>query len=183
MSYTVSRTIIEGLKIVVAMEQNVLMPSVEDINKELSFIESRVIESEKFVGVPFRAKQKEYNVIQDVKSFLEEFYFGEATRGTHPYRIRPLYRIVIEPLLEDMSDLSHDQILDYISAVTEQLKEYALLYRSVNKMDYKEAYAAYQAMADKQATDKKIKTIVDGVMKLRRKSLALFSELKGRQFA
>lgn len=177
MSYTASRAITEGLKVVVAMEENHLMPAVEDIIVELEFVESRINETEKFYGVPFRNKQKEYCVIEDVKSFLEEFYFGEGTRPYHLYRIRPLYRLVVEPLLDELAELSHDEILDHTSAAVEQLKEYALMYRTVNKMNYRQAYAAYQQLSTAHQNDRKVKTIVEGIMKLRRKSLALFKQL------
>lgn len=177
MSYTVSRNIVQGMKIIVAMEQNVLMPSVEDVINELDFVEQQLIGSEKFYGVPFRHKQKEFAVVEDVKAFLEEFYFGGGTRAYHLYRPRPLYRLVIEPLLDELAELTHDEVLDYASAVIEQLKEYALMYRSVNTMDYKEAYSKYHQLASAHQNDKKIKTIVEGVMKLRRKSLALFKQL------
>lgn len=180
MSYTVSRTIVEGLKVVVVMEENTLMPAVEDVIVELEFVEAQINQTEKFYGVPFRNKQKEYCVVEDIKSFLEEFYFGEGTRGHHLYRCRPLYRLVIEPLLDEMSQLSHDEILDYTSSIIEQLKEYAIMYRTANKMDYKEAYARYQELADRAQTEKKVKTIVEGVMKLRRKSLSLFKQMSGK---
>lgn len=180
MSYTVSRTIVEGMKVVVAMEENPLMPAVEDVIVELEFLETQINESERFYGVPFRSKQKEFCAAEDVKAFLEEFYFGDATRTHHAYRVRPLYRLVIEPLLDEMAQLSHDQILDYTSSIIEQLKEYAVMYRTVNKMDYKDAYARYQELADRAQTEKKIKTIVEGVMKLRRKSLSLFKQMSGK---
>lgn len=177
MTYTVSRAVMEGLKVVVAMEENYLMPAVEDIIVELEFVETQINKSEKFYGVPFRNKQKEYCVVEDVKSLLEEFYFGDGTRPYHLYRVRPLYRLVIEPLLDELAVLSHDEILDYTSAVIEQLKEYAMMYRTVNQMDYRQAYNTYQQLATARQNDKKIATIVEGIMKLRRKSLSLFKQL------
>lgn len=177
MSFTASQTIFQGLKIVVAMEENHLMPAVEDINVELGFVQTRLVESEKFYGVPFRNKQKEFCVVEDTKSFLDEFYFGDGSRPYHFYRIRPLYRLVIEPLLDELSTLSHDEILDHAAAAIEQLQEQALVYRAVNKMDYREAYAAYQNMASAHLREKTVKIAVDGIMKLRRKSLALFKQM------
>lgn len=179
MSYTVSRAIFDGLKVVVGMEENYLMPAVEDVVIELQFVEQQLTESEKFYGVPFRSKQKEYRVIEDVKSFLEEFYFGDGTRPYHLYRCRPLYRLVIEPLLDELAELSHDEVLDYAASAIEQLKEYAVMYRVSNTLNYTQAYSQYQQLASARQNDKKIQMIVEGVMKLRRRSLSLFKQLSG----
>lgn len=177
MTYIVKNAIIYGLEVVVAMEQNPYMPAVEDIIVELEFVEAQVNESEKYYGVPFRNKQKEHIVSDDVKPFLEEFYFGERTRAYHLYRCRPLYRLVLEPLLDDMAALSHDEILDYTSSVIEQLKERALMFRKTNALKYDEAYERYQQMSCEHATDKKVKNIVSGIMKLRAKTAELMAQI------
>lgn len=177
MSYNASRIVLEGLKTVVAMEENISMPAVEDIVKELEFLSELVCDSEKFYGVPFRSKQKEFDVVQDVKAFLEEFYFGERTRGTHSFRPRAMYRLILEPLLDELSQLTHDQVLDYASNVIEQLKERAVLYRMCNTMDYGQAYAQYQQLANARQNEKKVKEATAGVMKLRLKSLSLYKQL------
>ncbi len=177
MSYVASRIVLDGLKTVVAMEQNVTMPAVEDIVKELDLLALQLAQSEQFYDVPFRNKQKEFNVAEDVKAFFEEYYFGEGTRSQHLYRPRALYRLVIEPLLDDMAKLTHGQVLDYGLNIVEQLKEQAFVYRAMNKMDYKEAYAQYQKLANAHLNEKKISTAVKGIMKLRTKSIALFKQL------
>lgn len=177
MSYIASRVVLEGLKTVVAMEENVSMPAVEDVIKELDFLSKLIADSEKFYGVPFRGKQKEFHAVEDIKAFLEEFYFGEGTRNTHSFRPRAMYRLIMEPLMDELAQLSHDQVLDYAVNVIEQLKERAVLYRMCNTMDYRAAYAQYQQMANARQNEKKIKQAVAGVMKLRAKSLSLFKQL------
>lgn len=177
MSYIASRVVLEGLKTVVAMEENISMPAVEDVIKELDFLSKQIGESEKFYGVPFRGKQKEFHAVEDVKAFLEEFYFGEGTRSHHSFRPRAMYRLIMEPLLDELAQLSHDEVLDYASNVIEQLKERAILYRMCNTMDYRTAYAQYQQLANARQNEKKIKQAVAGVMKLRTKSLSLFKQL------
>lgn len=177
MSYNASRVVLEGLKTVVAMEENISMPAVEDVIKELDFVNQLVGESEKYYGVPFRSKQREFNAVEDVKAFLEEFYFGERTRSTHSFRPRAMYRLILEPLLDELSQLTHDQVLDYTANVIEQLKERAVLYRKCNTMDYTQAYAQYQQLANARQTEKKVKEAVAGIMKLRLKSISLYKQM------
>lgn len=153
------------------------MPAVEDIIRELDFLSELIRESEKYVCVPFRGKQKEFDAVQDIKAFLEEFYFGDGTRSTHGFRPRAMYRLVHEPLLDELQQLSHDDVLDNAPNVIEQLKELAFIYRKTNTMDYRQAYARYQQLANARQNDKKIKEAVKGVMKLRNKSIALFKQM------
>ncbi|MNN79474.1 hypothetical protein D3C81_1961230 [compost metagenome] len=88
-----------------------------------------------------------------------------------------MYRLILEPLLDELSQLTHDEVLDYAENVIEQLKERAVLYRMCNTMDYKQAYAQYQQLANARQNEKKIKEATAGVMKLRLKSLSLFKQL------
>lgn len=172
-AYAVSRKVVSGLKLVVEMENNITMPAVENVLAELTFLNQLLNDSESYYGVPFRVQHTEHKAIVDIKHFLEEYYFGERTRKYHEFRFRPLFRLVLEPLLDDFSNLSHDEVLDCADAAIEQLKEYALMMRAPLEKNpdiapaiSEAAYETYLNMVSMHHKDREITRIARDIWKL-----------------
>lgn len=184
--YNLTQDVITGINIVAALQEERGMPSVAEVERELDYLAQYVAESEKFYGVAFkRSTDKDnvtpddcFDVISDTKAHFEEFYFGGSQELEFGYRPRPLFRLVMEPLLDSMATLSHDDILDFTGNVVEQLKEHLVMADFNKKLDSTVAYKLYRKMTLDRIQDKKIKEATSGVMKLRRKTLALQADLR-----
>lgn len=187
--YDLSQDVVKGMNIVTALQNHPNMPGINDVFKELDYFVDCVMESEKFYGVPFRhtntesepreaSKEKQFDVVSDVKDHLREFYFGGSQELTFGFRPRALFCLVMEPLLDSMATMGHDVILDCTSNVVEQLKEHALIAEHGQKLDPTVAYKLYRQITTDRQKEKKIKEIVGGVMKLRKKTLAIQKEIQ-----
>lgn len=184
--YSLTTEVVKGVNIVTALQNYPNMPGIQDIFNELDYLNECIKDSERYYGVAFKratGKQAEsipsdqFDVISDTKDHLEEFYFGSPQEITFGFRPRAMYRLVIEPLLDSMEKLSHDEVLDYSANVIEQIKEYATMAEAQNRLDAATAYKLYRETATQHQKEKKIKEQTAGVMKLRRKTLALQKEL------
>lgn len=187
--YNLNQDVIKGMNIVTALQNHPNMPGINQLFVELDYFAQCLMETEKYYGVEFKRKATEpgkqrsehepqFDAVSDVKGHLREFYFGGSQEQTFGFRPRALFCMVIEPLLESMEPLSHDEILDNTESVIEQLKEYALIADHEQKLDAAVAYKLYRQITTDRVQEKKIKEAVDGVMKLRRKTLAIQEEIK-----
>lgn len=184
--YSLTQEVVKGISIVAALQNYPKMPGVLDMFKELDYLEESVKDSERYYGVVFKRfgndddlkrPKDQFDVISDVKGHFEEFYFGGSQEITFGFRPRAYYRLVVEPLLDSMVHLSHDEILDSISATIEQIKELVLICDRQARIDPSAAYKMYKQVTTERGNEKKIKEVTAGVMKLRRKSIALAKEI------
>lgn len=186
--YSLTHEVVKGMNIVTALQNHPNMPSVDQVFVELDYFVEYVKDSERFYGVPFRHKastddrknkeqEPQYDVVSDTKAHFREFFFNGSQEQTFGFRPRALFCLVMEPLLDSMSDLSHDEILDSIPNIIEQLKEIAVIADHGQKLDSAVAYKLYKQMTTAHQQEKKIKEITAGVMKLRRKTVALAREI------
>lgn len=185
--FSLSQDVMKGVSIVAALQNHPSMPSVNDVFKELDYLSECITDTEKFYGVRFRQPNKDsernvpkdqFDAVADIKGHLEEFYFSGEQELIFGFRPRAYYRLVAEPLLDSLSHLSHDDILDFAVPAIDQIKEQILIHEHQNKLDSAAAYKMYRDMAHEQQRAKKVKEITAGVMKLRKKTLALQAELK-----
>lgn len=186
--YSLTQEVLKGANIIAALQNYPNMPGVDAVFSELDYFAECVQESEKFYGVPFkrqtsndsdevRCPKDQFDVVSDVKGHFEEFYFGGSQEITFGFRPRAYYRLIVEPLLDSMSHLSHDEILDFAPNVVEQIKEQIAISAYQNKLDAVTAYKMYRHATTERQQEKRIKEITAGVMKLRRKTIALQREI------
>lgn len=179
--YTLQPQILNGVNTIVALQGYPNMPGVSDVIRELDCVCSYIRDSERFYAVPFRKRSSShthFEAIDDAKGHFEEFYFGGNQLLEFGFKPRALYRLVIEPLLDSMAELSHDDVLDAFPNVIEQIKEHVHMAERKGPHDAAQAYKTYQQIAAKQLKDKRIREITTGVMKLRKKTLALQREIQ-----
>lgn len=187
--YNLTQDVVKGMNIVTALQNHPNMPGINDVFVELDYFVSCVLETEQFYGVPFKKKAVEqgesrkevveqFDAVADVKAHLREFYFGGSQVQTFGFRPRALFMLVIEPLLDSMGQYSHDVLLDCTPNVVEQLKEHALIAEHEEKLDPAVAYKLYRTITSERLQDKKVKTITAGVMRLRKKTLAIQKEIQ-----
>ena len=179
--YKLTQDVITGINIVAALQGEHNMPGVADIERELNYLAKYVADSEKYYGVAFKKtedkKDDQFDVISDTKAHFEEFYFGGQRDLEFGYRPQPVFRLVMEPLLESMTELSHDEILDSFGNVVDQLKEFLTIADYNRKLDSAVAYTLYRKMIMDKVKARKVKEATEGVMRLRKKSLALRREI------
>lgn len=179
--YKLTQEVITGINIVAALQGEHNMPGIADIERELNYLAKYVADSEKYYGVAFKKsevkKDDQFDVVSDTKAHFEEFYFGGQRDLEFGYRPQPVFRLVMEPLLESMLELSHDEILDSFGNIVDQLKEFLVIADHNRKLDSAVAYTLYRKMIMDKVKAKKIKEATEGVMRLRKKSLALRHEI------
>lgn len=184
--YSLPIEVVKGIEIVTALQNHPSMPGVSDLFVELDYLSECILDSERFYGVPFRhvkndvahSTKDRFDAVPDIKGHLEEFYFNGEQELLFGFRPRAYYRLLVEPLLDSMSHMSHDDILDCAPAVVEQIKERILINELQNRIDSVTAYRMYRDMTVEAQKNKKVKEITAGVMKLRKKTLALQAEIK-----
>lgn len=189
--YSLTQDVVKGVNIVTALQNYPNMPSSSDIFNELDYLVECIQDTERFYGVPFkkpasdkdvdRKHRDQFDVVSDIKGHFEEFYFGSKQELIFGYRPRAYYRLVVEPLLDSMNHLSHDEVLDYAGNVVEQIKEHIMICEHQNRLDAAAAYKLYRQVTTERQQEKKIKEAVAGVMKLRKKTLALQAQMKQSQ--
>lgn len=186
--YNLTQDVVKGMNIVTALQNHPNMPGINEVFVELDYFVSCVMDTEKFYGVPFKKKASEqgekreavdeFDAVSDVKAHLREFYFGGSQVQTFGFRPRALFLLVMEPLLDSMGQYSHDVLLDCTANVVEQLKEHALISEHEEKLDPAVAYKLYRSITSERQQDKKVKAITAGVMRLRKKTLAIQREIQ-----
>lgn len=184
--YSLPTNVVTGISIIAALQNYPKMPSSAELELEMSYFEECIADSERFYGVAFKRTtgadaekrpRDQFDVTGDVRAHLEEFYFGGSQDVTFGFRPRAYYRLVIEPLLESMSTLSHDEVLDFTPNVVEQMKEQLHISSNVNTMEAPFAYRMYQQITAERRADKTTKAAVEGIMKLRKRTIALQKEI------
>lgn len=186
--YNLTQDVVKGMNIVTALQNHPNMPGINEVFVELDYFVSCVMDTEQFYGVPFKKKASEqgekkevdnqFDATGDVKAHLREFYFGGSQVQTFGFRPRALFLLVMEPLLDSMAQFGHDTLLDCIPNVVEQLKEHALISEYEEKLDPAVAYKLYRTITSERLQDKKVKEITAGVMRLRKKTLAIQKEIQ-----
>lgn len=187
--YSLTQDVIKGMNIVTALQSHPNMPGINDVFIELDYFVSCVMDTEQFYGVPFKKKSSDNNdgrkeegehfdAVGDVKAHLREFYFGGSQVQTFGFRPRALFMLVIEPLLDTMGQYGHDGLLDCAESMIEQLKDHALISEHEEKLDPAVAYKLYRSITSERLQDQKVKTITAGVMRLRKKTLAIQKEIQ-----
>ncbi len=185
--YGLTQEVTKGASIVAALQDYPNMPSIAAVCQELDYLNDCIMDSERFYGVPFRRysgkgeenqrPRDQFDVVTDTKGHLEEFYFGGNQELEFGFRPRAYYRLIVEPLLDSMSSLSHDEILDSATNVIDQIKEQVLIASVVGPLDPATAYKSYKKAVSDRQNAMKIKEIAKGVMKFRRKTIALQREI------
>lgn len=185
--YSLTQEVSKGANIVAALQDYPNMPSIAAVCRELDYLNDYIADSERFYGVAFRRysgkgddtqrPRDQFDVVTDTKSHFEEFYFGGNQELEFGFRPRAYYRLVVEPLLDSMATLSHDDVLDSMPNVIEQIKERVVMAAYLGGLDSATAYKQYKQAVSERQSALKIKEITKGVMKLRRKTLALQREI------
>lgn len=174
----VSSELKTAIVLLMSMQEYPDMPSAKEVERELHYLRECIKRTESYFNVPFRRGHggSEFEVAFDVVQELKEFYLGGDHIEEFGYRPRAYFKLIVEPLGDMMERCSHNDILDSIDLVIEQLVEQVYMVDHTGHIPAGTAYREYKRIVEQRRTTLKIKHITSEVMKLRKKTLALARE-------